>query len=140
MTPRSKLKEKIKLIKCGYLLDIDDISHLELDIVAVVIRVFSGASRWVCELAVPVLFGKINDFQQILNPLLRIVGNLVHLGLVNHLLLVLHVLPVDDAIAEDLLAALTVGEAGVFSRERGHHVEQIIALRHLSSKHPAVIR
>lgn len=63
-----------------------------------------------------------------------VIGDPVNLGLVDELLALVLMLPVDDSIAEDLDPPLVVGEGGVLARNCRYHRQQIVALTHLKGE------
>lgn len=65
---------------------------------------------------------------QLFNSLFAVIGDPVDLILVNDLLLLIDVLPVDDTIAENLQSTLVVWEARVLSRHRNDQVVHVLAL------------
>lgn len=60
--------------------------------------------------------------------------------MINELLVLVDVLPINDAIAEDLDSALVVGEAGVLPGDGSNHGHQVAAFSHLNGKHAASLR
>lgn len=63
-----------------------------------------------------------------------VVCNPVNLCLIDELLALVLMLPVDDSVAEDLDPPLVVGEGGVLARDRRYHRQQVVTLTHLKSK------
>ncbi len=72
---------------------------------------------------------------QLLQPLFRIVRTAIDLALVDQLLLLVDVLPVNHTITENLDSSLVIGEAWVFSGNCGDHGQQIFALADLDGEH-----
>ena len=84
-------------------------------------------------LSIRILTHFLSDLEhlvQLFNSLFAVIGDPVDLTLVDDLLLLIDVLPVDDAIAENLQTPLVVWEARILSRHRHDQVVHVLALWH----------
>ena len=85
------------------------------------------------------LLSHLNNSVQLLQSLLRVVRDAIHLALVDKLLFLVDVLQVDDPVSEDSDSALVVREAGVLASNRCNHRQQVLALAHFNGKHSAPV-
>ena len=127
-----------------YLQDIDFVALFEYISIDIVIRVNSQplhllilglllntAISWIINhLASP-----FHCLLQSAQSLLRVLADLLDLIPTNKALLGVHVLPIDEAISEDLHALLVVGERWILLGHLLYHPTQVLVLRHVTGKH-----
>lgn len=85
------------------------------------------------------LLSHLNNAVELLQSLLGVVRDGIHLALIDKFLFLVDVLQIDDSIPKDSDSALVVRETGVLSSNRRNHRQQVLALAHFNCKHSAPV-
>lgn len=116
---------------------IDVGASFELHLIAVVIRVVSCLCLSLVLLCTDFahLLSHLNNAIKLLQSLLRVVRDAVHLALIDKFLFLVDVLQIDDSVSKDFDSALVVRETGVLPSNCRNHRQQVLALAHFNCKH-----
>ena len=117
------------------------LASFELHFIAVVVRVVTCLRLCLVLLCSNFahLLSHLNNAVELLQSLLRVVRDGIHLALIDKFLFLVDVLQIDDSIPKDSDSALVVRETGVLSSNRRNHRQQVLALAHFKCKHSAPV-